>query len=212
MMTLLLLLVFLGVGAAIWFQGAWNGLVTLINLVLAAMVATNYYEPICDLIESSGGASFTYVLDFVVLWILFAVVFLIFRTISDLVSPTRVKFEFPVEMGVRSFAAVWCAWMVVCFFTFSLQLAPLNSASPLGAWTTLGEGSFLGIAPDKLWVSFMQNRSMNALSRGKFSTKPNHPQNGDRSVEAFDPQDNWLGYQKFRRERYEKITDMRVNR
>lgn len=212
MMTLFLLLIFLGVGAAIWFQGAWNGLVTLINLVMATMVTTNYYEPICDALEGAGLASFTYLLDFVVLWLLFTLVFLIFRAVSDLVSPTRVKFEFPVEMGVRSFAAVWSAWLMVCFVTFTLQTAPLNSAQPLGAWNTVGEGSFLGIAPDGLWVSFMRNRSMNALSRGKFSTRPNHAQNGDRSVEAFDPQENWLGYQKYRREHYEKASDMRISR
>ncbi len=212
MMTLFLLLVFLGVGAAVWFGGGWNGLVTLINLVFATMIATNYYEPICTLLENNGVGSFTFLLDFVVLWLLFTFAYLLLRAFSDAISPTRVKFEFPVEMGVRTVAAIWCAWLMLCFVTFTLQTAPLNSATPLGAWTNVGDGAFLGIAPDRLWVSFMQNRSMNALSRKKFSSAPPHPEAGERSVEAFDPQGNWLSYQRYRRERYQKASDMRISR
>ena len=130
MMFLFLFLLFVIVAAALWFQGLWSNAVTLINLLVAMLIATNLWEPICTLIESFGAGSFTYLLDFVVLWFLFVFSFVFLRLITDLLSRTRVKFEMPVEMAGRSILAIWCAWLVVCFTAFSLQMAPLNSSDP----------------------------------------------------------------------------------
>src|SRR5690349_9599014 len=101
MMFLFLLLIFAGTVAALWFQGLWSAAVTLVNLILAAMLAMNFYEPICTLIEENGGASWTYVLDFVVVWVLFFLAFGILRAITDGLSGTRVSFPLPVEMAGR---------------------------------------------------------------------------------------------------------------
>jgi hypothetical protein len=211
MMLLFLFLVFLITAAALWFQGLWSCAITLINLIFAMLLATNFFEPVSSLFEMFGMSSFTYLLDFIVLWFLFGFFYLFLRLITDLLSRTRVKFDLPVEMAGRSILAIWCAWLVVCFTAFSLQMAPLNSESPLGAWQTPNSGEFLGLSPSRMWLRFMQSRSRGALARGKFSDRPVHPNDQNANVEAFDPLSEFPLKYRDRRQKYVEAPAMRVN-
>ncbi len=51
MLNLVLLLIFIICVAALWFQGLWSNVVTLINLLLAMMLAFNYFEPVAELLD-----------------------------------------------------------------------------------------------------------------------------------------------------------------
>ena len=166
MMFLFLLLIFVAAAAAIWFQGLWGAAVTFVNLLLAMMLATSFFEPLCTALEGVGLASFTYLLDFVVLWFLFAIAYGILRAITDSLSRTQVAFDLPVEMAGRSVLAALCGWLVVCFVAFSLQTAPLNSESPLGAWSSPTSPTMLVTSPDRLWLGFMYSRSLGAFAGG----------------------------------------------
>lgn len=211
MMFLFLFLLFVIVAAGLWFQGLWSNAVTLINLLFAMLIATNFWEPTCTLIEGFGAGSFTYLLDFIVLWFWFVFAFVFLRLITDLLSRTRVKFEMPVEMAGRSILAIWCAWLVVCFTAFSLQMAPLNNPNPLGAWETPNQASFLFVSPDRLWLRFMQSRSRGALSRGNFSGTM-HANDQAANVEAFDPMSEFPIKYHDRRAKYAAEPAMRVAR
>jgi len=131
------------------------------------IIATSFYEPVCTPLEKIAAVgTYTYLLDFIVLWLLFAITFGILRSISDLLSPTNVKFDMPVEMAGRSVLALICGWLMVVFVAFSLQMAPLNADSPLGAFATPSSKSFLAFAPDRLWLGFMYSRSAPAALGG----------------------------------------------
>jgi hypothetical protein len=176
MMFLFLLLIFAGTAAALWFQGLWNAAVTLVNMLLAMVIATSFYEPVCTVIEGMGvGAQYTYLLDFVVLWLLFGIAFGILRAITDALSQKQVSFDLPVEMGGRSLLAAFCGWLMVCFVAFSLQMAPLNSPTPLGAWRTPESKTFGPVSPDRLWLGFMYSRSLGALGGNPFDPEANFP-------------------------------------
>jgi hypothetical protein len=209
MMTLFLILVFLATAALIWFHGLWGAAVTLINLTAAMLIATNLWEPICTFAEDMGAGSWTYLLDFVVLWFLFFFTFGILRLITDLLSRTRVKFDMPVEMAGRTVLAVWCGWLMVCFTSFSLLMAPLNSEAPLGAWAAPQDGSFVGLAPERMWIGLVHSRSRGALSRGNFSGN-SHSEDESLDVEAFDPTGDFLIKQHDRRAKYAAEEQMRV--
>src|SRR5262245_54526697 len=121
MMFLFLFLIFAATTAALWFQGLWSAAVTLVNLLLGMMIATSFYEPICNAIEGIGIAGqYTYLLDFAVLWVLFGIVFAILRAATDGLSKQQVFFDMPIEMVGRSLLAAWCGWLMVCFVAFSL--------------------------------------------------------------------------------------------
>ena len=175
MMFLFLLLIFAATAAAIWFQGLWGAAVTLVNLLFAMMIATAFFEPICSMLEGVGLASFTFLLDFLVLWLLFAIVYGILRAITDALSSTRVQFDTPVEMAGRSILAAVCGWLVVCFVAFSLQMAPLNSESPLGAWTSPSSPTMLVTSPDRLWLGFVHSRSQQAFAGTAFDPGADFP-------------------------------------
>lgn len=194
MFLLLLLLIFGIVAAALWFQGLWSNAVTLINLFLAMMIATNFWEPLTTMLEGAGLGSYTYLLDFLVLWILFAVAFGILRAVTDAISQTQVKFDLPVEMAGRSLLAAWCAWLVVCFAAFSLHMAPLNSETPLGAWTSPTSPTFIFTSPDRLWLGYMHSRSKGAFS----------------GAQVFDPNAEFPLKYRDRRIKYAQASDLRV--
>ena len=206
MMYFLLFLIFAATVAAMWFHGTWNNCVTLINMTLAMMIATNYYEPICYQLEQLD-ASFTYLLDFVVIWILFGVTFLILRLITDMLSSNRVKFIMPVEMALRSVTAIWGGWLMICFVGFTLHFAPLNSETPGGALATKPAEN--GMSPFSAWHSFMKIRSSYALSRGHFDTM--FPDNTGLDIQQFDSKNDFYDKYHDRRVRYTKEEMMRVN-
>jgi hypothetical protein len=209
MFFLFLFLIFIITGAALWFQGLWNLSITLVNLILAMLIATNFFEPVCTLIEGFN-TSFTYLLDFLVLWMLFALAYGILRAFTDMLSKTPVKFNMPVEMAGRSILAIWCAYLMVCFTAFSLQMAPLNNPEPMGAWSTPLSSSFLGMSPDRQWLGFMQSRSRGALARGHYSGDV-HPSDQGLNVQTFDPNSEFPLRYRQRRENYQKAEGLRVN-
>jgi hypothetical protein len=119
----------------------------------------------------------------------------------------------PVEMAGRSLLAIWCAWLVVCFTAFSLQMAPLNNQNPLSAWQTPNQASFLFVSPDRLWLRFMQSRSRGALARGHFSDPgQSHPDDVKANVEAFDQNSEFPLKYRDRRAKYAAESSMRVAR
>lgn len=206
MMFLILFAVFIIAGASLWFQGLWNCAITLINLILAMLLATNFYEPAAALADGMMPSA-TYFLDFTAVWVLFFIFFGLLRVFTDSLSQQQVKFIMPVEMAGRSVLAVWCAWLMVCFTTFTLQMAPLNSAEPLGAFTSPQQGVFLGFAPDRTWLGFMQQNSRGYLSRGNF-TGVEHANDAGKDVEAFDPNAEFPYKYRFRREKYAALETM----
>jgi len=164
MLFLFLFLVFFISVAALWFQGFWNCVITFVNLILAALLATTFYEPLAGLMKADALKPMA---DFLSLWLLFAVSFGILRIFSDMLCREKVTFTLPVEMGGRSIMSIWTAWVFVCFTCMSLHMAPLGESPFNGGFAEPQSASFLGLAPDRQWLAFMQSRSNGALSNGQ---------------------------------------------
>jgi hypothetical protein len=212
MLNLVLLLIFLICVAALWFQGLWSNVVTLINLLLAMMLAFNYFEPVARMLDGFE-ASYTYLWDFIALWGLFALSFGVLRAMTDMLSRTRVAFDFWVETVGRSLTAVWIAWLFVGFICATMHTAPLGE-SPMGFQRTPQSGNFLGMAPDRLWLGFMQSRSRGALSRGESDpTKlSRRTEDKDAQVRIFDPDGRFILKYHQRRLNFQDEPDYRVAR
>ena len=189
MLTLVLLLIFLIVAAAMWAQGLWNSVVTLINLLLAMMLAFNYFEPLANLAEKQQ-PSYGYLADFAALWILFVVSFGLLRMMTDILSRKRVAFDFWTETVGRSVLALFVAWLFVGFVCATLHTAPLGP-HPLGFQETPTSGNFLGMSPGRQWLAFMQSRSRGALSRYDEPQQP-LPEDENRKVRIFDPESRFI--------------------
>jgi hypothetical protein len=158
MLLLSLILVFVISVASTWWFGLWSNLITLVNLILAALIATSFYENLTfELTQRMR--TFAVLLPYISIWLLFAISFIVLRAATDTLSGMRLKFDNVTEMIGRSLLAVAIASVLVCFVAFTLQLAPLRPA----LFSQQGQtGSPLG--PDKLWLGFVRQCSNGSLS------------------------------------------------
>lgn len=172
-LPLLLFLLFVAIAATLYPEGMWGNAITLINVVTAALLATNFWEPLATLIEEQV-PSFTFFWDYLMLWVLFALIYGIMRAATDKLSRTKVRFLQVVDQVGGAFFAAWVGWVVVCFAAMSLHTAPLGRNFMFGGFDPEAR-MMAGLAPDRQWLGFMQS-----MSRGPFSrnlTPPERDQN-----------------------------------
>lgn len=205
MLILTFIFLFLAVGAGCWFAGLWNNMITLVCVIFAGMIASSFFEPVADQLESAMGAD-SYYPDFVAVWLLFLVSFGILRLITELLSSYRVKFNKVVDLVGRSILSAWIAWVFVCFSMFTLHMAPIEPAGFGGSFqATPTQNNFLGIGPDRMWLAFIQSRSKWAFAEYKDSSllpeykEVLHPDDQDRNARVFDSTSDFILKYRFRR-------------
>ena len=147
-----------------WGEGFWGNVLSFVNAIFAAMIATNLFEPVANFLERQA-AGLTYFWDFLALWFVFAFSFGIMRVATDQFSEVLLRFKTPVELAGRAVFGLLTAWVVVCFFMFSLHTAPLARHSFGKAFGESPMATSFYMTPDRLWLGFMQSRSETTLSR-----------------------------------------------
>jgi hypothetical protein len=154
--NLILLAVFVTIALVLWKEGIWSSLVMLLNVVLAATVATAWYEKLVAVLEPRL-PSFTYLLDFVAVWGLFCLVLLGLREATDRLSRTKVRLRRPVELFGGPLVAVLVAWVMTCFTAATLHVAPLprDVVQP-----TPEARMFFGLAPDRRWLAWVRGATL----------------------------------------------------
>jgi hypothetical protein len=190
--SLILLGMFVAVSFALWREGPWSGLIMLLNVLLAASLATAWYPVVVARLEPLLG-SYTYLLDFIALQGTFCVLLLVMREITDRLSRSRVRFRKPVELAVGPLVAVLTAWVVVCFTAASLHTAPVprDFIQP-----TPEARMFFGLAPDRRWLAWVRGSSL----RGPFA----------QPADAFDPEADFILRYASRRQALEAAPALRV--
>jgi hypothetical protein len=182
-------------------EGAWGNLLMTINALLAAIIATNLFEPAANFMDGQA-PSLTYFWDFLMIWFIFGFSFGVLRALTDQISQTRVRFKIPVEATGRVFFGLVTGWIVVCLFMFSLHTAPLVRNHFGKAFGKAPDASNFFLDPDRLWLGFMQSRS-----EGAFATNP---------PKVFDPQSEFILKYGERRQRFSELpglsTDTRRRR
>jgi hypothetical protein len=193
-LTLILLAVFVTVTAALWKEGIWSSLVMLLNVLLAATVATAWYEKLVAVLEPRL-PSFTYLLDFVALWGLFCLLLLGLREATDRISRTRVKLRRPVELFGGPLVAALAGWVMTCFTAATLHTAPVPRAV---VQPTPEARMFFGLAPDRKWLAWVRGATLT----GPFAVPGS----------AFDKDADFIIRYADRRQRLEGEPGLRVNR
>ncbi len=171
MILTLLLLVILAVCVAMLHQeGLWGNTIRLINVVTAGLLATNCFEPLANTLQDYLPRHDLY-LDFVALWGLFTLFLALMRLATELASRTVVQFLPLVDRIGGPLMAATVGWVMVCFTLMSLHMAPLSGRFLYGSFQP-EKPMFLGMAPDRLWLGFVQRLSLGAFSRGASPTDP----------------------------------------
>ncbi len=170
-LTILMLVIFVACVATLWAEGMWGNAIRLINVITAALLATNYFEPVADWIQGQGDwfLSATYLWDFLALWGLFVFFMAVFRALTDLLSRVKVRFIKMADTAGGVFFSVWVGWVMVCFTMFSLHLAPLDRDCVAGNFKP--ENKMLMWGPDRQWAAFVQKVSRGTFSRSAASSQ-----------------------------------------
>ncbi len=211
--TLILLIVFCAITGLVWLVGLWSGFISLVNILLAALIATAFFEPIADQIEYGSGATskqFTYMCDFAAIWLVFVGSAILIRILTDSFSAVRVRFDVVTEMIGRTLVAMAAGFLFVCFTSFTLIVAPL----PL----TGSETETSMTAPHQIWMNLTRVLSRGSLveARDTQLAQPYREKHvliqGDSDIREFDPLLTFQAKYEERRSRFSQQKVARVNR
>lgn len=194
--------------AMLWNEGMWSNAITVVNVTLAGLIATNFFEPLARKLDGVQ-PDYTYLWDYLMLWGLFALSIGLLRAFTDTISRQRVRFKMPVEHTGRVIFSVWAAWVMVGFTAMSLHLAPLGPQPFRGAFAIKPKSScFLGMAPDRQWLAFVQKCSRGSLSRshtqGDLKGYQRLAADKKKGCRVFDPQADFIVKYRNRRDYFDK--------
>jgi hypothetical protein len=178
-------LVILAAAFALLFrEGLWSNTISLFNTITAALLATNYFEPVSRFL--SGIVPYMdYNWDVIVLGVLFALFFAGLRQLSLLASRYRVRFHPLADSIGGGFMALWTTWVGICFICFAMHTAPMSRVYVGGNFNPEQE-MFFGTAPDRLWLGFVRN-----ISDGGGWGR-NQTDDQGRVLSMFDPQGDFM--------------------
>ncbi len=162
-LSIILILVFVAVFASLMTQGLWTNFITLVNVITAGLVATNYFEPLADYFDRQEPRA-SYLYDFITIWVIFGITLLALRLATDWMSQVKVRFFMPVEKAGGILMALWVSWIMVCFTTMTLHTAPL-SRHFLGFQQTPETHMLFGLQPDRVWMGWVYRESKGTFSR-----------------------------------------------
>lgn len=169
----ILFIIFLFCVAFSYREGMWGNAITLVNVILASLLAVNFWEPVARLLEGFL-PSFTFMWDFISLWLLFSLFLFVFRTVTRSASKFKVRFkQLHDQIGSVVFA-VLLGWMMVCFTTMTLHTAPLGKNFLFGGFQP-EKRMFFGLGPDRQFLGLVKMTSKGSFKR--WNTREFDPSN-----------------------------------
>jgi hypothetical protein len=161
--TLILLAILAAVTGMLVREGLWRAILMFLNVLVAASVATAWFEPLAQFLESKLGRSGE-LLDFLSSWLIFCGVLAILREVTDRLAPTKVAFPQLVERIGGGIAAFLTGWVMVAFTAATLHTAPVSRDD---IQPTPEARMFLELAPDRKWLGWVRGSSLSGpFSRG----------------------------------------------
>jgi Colicin V production protein len=201
MLELILVAIFLLCVGFIFNEGLWGACILLFNVLLAATLAVNFFEPVANWLDSMA-PSYTFLCDIVAIWVCFAAALVVLRLITGVLSRHRVRFKRPVDLAGGVFFSVWIGWIMVQFTLFSFHVAPLGR-NFMGFQEKPDSRMFLNLAPDRNWLAYMHTLS-------KSGSLARTPPANDPNAYVFDPQGDFILKYGARRKQLEGMPGLRV--
>ncbi len=179
----------LGLTYALTSEGLWGSALMFFNVLFAALITFNFYEPLAQLIiDQSGNATVGEFADSVTMMLLFAISLLLLRLTTETIAPSMVRFPTPLYHLGRLVFAVGGAVVMVAMLLLGYQASPVQKKI-LGVWDYKHVPSLYKERFDKDFLAFFQYTSGYTFPRngiGPYDREfPNKPW-------LFDPKADWL--------------------
>ncbi|HOM16484.1 MAG TPA: CvpA family protein [Thermoguttaceae bacterium] len=163
LLPLLMLAILAACAGTLYPEGLWSNAIRLVNVVFAALLAVNFWEPLARFAEEQE-PTFTFFWDFLCLWGLFCIFLIVFRLLTDFISRVKLRFRKIVDQIGGAFFGLWVGYVMVCFTMFTFHTAPLAERF-MGGGFQPGESNFFFLAPDLQWAGFVQKMSLGPFCR-----------------------------------------------
>jgi hypothetical protein len=114
--------------AVVWGQSFWSNLVSSFNIMFASHMAFNYSIPLSNLIndQAPDWSGFT---EFLCIWVVFIVVFVILRAITGNISKLPVRFGAKFDKGWDVYGCFQVSIIMWGWVAFTMLAAPIGTES-----------------------------------------------------------------------------------
>jgi hypothetical protein len=164
----LMVVIFVAVAVSLYTEGLWGNALRLIDVVTAALLAINFFEPLANLLEKIL-PSCAYLWDYIAIWLVFGVSLGVLHTLTDLVSKVKISFLKIVDQVGSGILACCVAAVMVSFVATTMHTAPLGEKFLFGGFQS-DQPIMGGLAPDRKLLGFAST-----VSRGAFCHSPANP-------------------------------------
>jgi hypothetical protein len=191
-LTVFTLLIMGVLAYAFWREGPLTAFATCVNVVLAGVLAFNFYEPLAGAMESAFSDSFLEgIEDAVALMLIFLPLLMLFRLIANTAANTHMEYPPILYRGGAVVFGLLAGYLLSGFLACMVQMLPLqkdflgfepyDAAKPVRKF----------LPPDVMWLAMMHRLSGAGLSGV----------GGDDKAESrFDKRGNFqLRYTRYRR-------------
>jgi uncharacterized membrane protein required for colicin V production len=187
---LCVLALFCGITYALMSEGLWGSALMFFNVLFAALISFNFYEPLAQLIvDQVGGETVGSFADSVSMMLLFVISLLLLRLATESIAPSMVRFPTPLYHLGRVIFALGGATVMVAMLLLGYQASPVQKKM-LGVmdykhkpfYTERFDRDFLAFFQYTTGYTFARNGAGDADPAREF---PNRPM-------LFDPRAEWL--------------------
>ncbi|AMV37468.1 CvpA family protein [Planctomyces sp. SH-PL62] len=174
-------------------EGAWGAALMFFNVLFGGLIAFNFFEPLANLIDSTGiGWSFS---ETLAMMLIFCVSVLLLRLATETLAPVMVRFPNPVYQLTRlafSFATTVVTFAIILV---AFHAAPVHKK--VFGYIEYNTKPPFGMGIDHAWLGFFQYTTGDIFAtygsgvRDPYST---YGKTGNQvvPVHLFDPRGKWL--------------------
>jgi hypothetical protein len=179
----------LGLTYVLTSEGLWGSALMFFNVLFAAMIAFNFYEPLARLIDSTGinwGFS-----DTLCMLGLFCIALVVLRMTTETIAPAMVRFPMPVYHAGRLAFGVAGAAVTMAIVILAFHAAPVHKK----IFTVIDYKTKppFGLGLDHLWLGFFQYETGAVFSNTGYGGRDPYRTYGHGGrVNVFDPKAEWL--------------------
>jgi hypothetical protein len=188
-MQLIISFMALGLTYVLTSEGLWGSALMFFNVLFAAMISFNFYEPVAKLIDSTGinwGFS-----DTLCMLGLFCIALVILRMITETIAPVMVRFPVAAYHAGRLIFGLGGAAVTMAVVILAFHAAPVHKK----IFTAIDHTSRppFGLGLDHMWLGFFQYETGAVFSNlGYGGRDPYRTYGHGGRVNVFDPRASWL--------------------